>query len=707
MLTYVYSAAFAVVAFAILYMIVEHRKLMAMSEGTQQMSEVALKIRSGSTTFLKTIYPRIAAAALVLAVLIAISVNPMSGIFFIIGLILTTVSVVVGLSISTYANVRTTAKAYENRNEPENIATAHTVSATLQGSKICGIIVEASVILGLVVILVIMGEDSFIRPAGSINAPITAALTGYGLGWSVVAMFCRVAGGIFTKAADIGADLIGKVFMHFKEDDPRNPAVLADLTGDNVSDVASNEADLGESFAATPITCIIAATTVFATLPIASMYSAIAFVLILAIGGLLSAILGLHCASRVKATKKPSRQLNLSMYIAMAGTLLTSAVASYCLFANKELPGTFKLGWATPLVCSLCGILAGPLIGLIAQYFTDSEGKWAKRVAKDAKIGSAICVSTAMGAGLISVFWEVAVVVVFAGISLAVGGPYGNAVMALGMLAFVAQPIGVDAFGPISDNAGGIAENSGLSPEDEKKTRTITDKDDAAGNTTAAIGKGYAIGSAAAVVMSMISSYAMSYGATTVNLLNAKVLLSIVAGGGLVWLFCGLLQKYTGMAAAEMAEEVKKQLLRKEVLDGTVEPDALACIKIGTENALRKMIAPVAIPIIATLGFGFILGPDSLCGALIGVAANGICLAIFFSNFGGLADNAKKRFEAAMEDIIEGMEGYDFAHDAATVGDTIGDWCKDVVAVCIDIFMKIMATTATMLAPMFLQYSIF
>lgn len=521
-------------------------------------------------------------------------------------------------------------------------------------------------------------------------------------------MFCRVAGGIFTKAADIGADLVGKVYMHFKEDDPRNPAVLADLTGDNVSDVASNEADLGESFTATPVTTIIAAVNVFALCPEELLEKAVAFPFILAAGGLISAIIGLFVSVHIKKMKKASSQLNISMYIAMTGTLITSFAASYYLFAGETLPAEFKLGWFTPFACSLCGILAGPIIGLIAQYFTDSEGKWAKLVAKDAReAGSAICVSTAMGAGLISVFFEVAAVVVFAGISLAVGGAYGNATMALGMLAFVAQPIGADAFGPISDNAGGIAENAGFDEETERKVRRITDENDAAGNTTAAIGKGYAIGSAAAVVMSMISSYVMSYGATSIDVLNAKVLLGILAGGGLVWLFCGLLEKYTGTAAAEMAEEVRKQFKRQEVIDKKVEPDALACIKIGTQNALKKMVIPVLIPIIATLGFGFILGPDSLCGVLIGVASNGVCLAIFFSNFGGLADNAKKRFEAALEDVIEGMDGYDFAHDAATVGDTIGDWCKDVVAVCIDIFMKIMATLATMLAPFFLQYSLF
>ena len=704
LLQHVYCATLAGITVAAIYMFTQYREVIAMSEGTAAMAAIAAKIRAGAKVFTKAIYKRIIPVALVLASIICFVVEKWAGVAYLAGALFTSLSVIVGMSVATFANVRATATALENVDEDEDVATARTCNTTIKASQICGIIVHSSVLLGLVLTTWISGWDSFFLKEGSLVIPIVARLTGYGLGWSTIAMFCRVPGGIFTKAADIGADLIGKVYMHFKEDDPRNPAVLADLVGDNVNDIDGNQADLGESFNATPVTVIVTAINMYGRTTNPTMLAlAVAYPFILALGGLISSIVGLYYASHAKSTTNPSRQLNISMFIAAGGTLITSLGASYFLFyVSGVMPAEFTWGWASPFWSTVCGIVAGVGIGFVAQHYTDLESKWAKMVSKTAKNGSAICASMSQVGGWISCLPEIAIVAIFSAIAAYIAGPYGRSVMALGMLAFVAQPIGADAFGPISDNAGGIAECCEL-PDRVRKT---TDKNDAAGNTTAAVGKGFAIGSAAAVVISQITTYRIAYGAPYLDITQGNVFLGASLGSGLMAAFCGLLGLYTLKAADEMAAEVRKQLMDPAVKAGEREPDSHKCIVISTVNALKKMIVPVAIPVVSIVAIGFLLGADAGGGTLVGVELVGLPLAIYFSNAGGLADNAKKRFEAGLEDVFEGMEGYDLAHDAAVVGDTIGDWYKDVVAVSIDIFMKIMGTIALMLAPMFAAYQI-
>ncbi len=692
------------IGLASIYMATQFRAVKRMDEGTVEMSATAAKIRFGSKVFTKAIYRYIIIVGAVLTGILIFTIEPGAGIAYAGGIACTTVAALIGMTVATLTNVRAAATALKNQNEKESIATARTVNTTIKGSQICGIAVPAANLLGLTAVIIISGWGSFSAGEGDLIIPIVARLTAYGLGWSTLAMFCRVAGGIFTKAGDIGADLIGKVFMHFDEDDPRNPAVLADQVGDNVNDIMANMADLGESFGATPITTIICAINMWGNNDNELMLVfAIVYPFVLALGGLISAIIGLFYASHAKESEDPSKQLNISMYIAAGGTLITSLIASWFLFKKGITPDEFTLGWISPFLSTVCGILAGVGVGLIAQYYTDLNSKWAKRTAKTAKNGSAICASMSQAGGWISILPEIGVIYAFSIIASIIAGPYGGAVMALGMLAFVAQPIGADAFGPISDNAGGIAECSKLPP----KVRRITDKNDATGNTTAAMGKAFAIGSAAAVVNAQLRSYAMAYGASEINILQNNVWLGAAIGAGLIAAFCGLLGLYTIKAANEMAAEVRRQLLDPDVVAGKKEPDSNICIHIATVGSVKKMVVPVLIPICATVSIGFLFGPAALGGTLASVALFGVPLAIYFSNAGGLADNVKKRFEAALEDVVKGMPEYDLAHDAAVVGDTIGDWFKDVVAVSIDIFMKIMGTLAVMLAPLFAQMQVF
>jgi len=701
----VYYVAFGVITILAFYMITQFIGVKRLSEGTKAMSELAASIRSGSKVFTKVMFRIILIVAAILAAIIAFTIEFGAGWSFLLGLAMTTISNIVGMSVATYTNVRASATAKkgveDGLTDPQTCA--RTVNVTIKGSQICGLIVHSTSLLGLV-IATMLSQDIPLIPNEHGIIPLVARLTAYSIGWSIVAMFCRVAGGIFTKAADIGADLIGKVFMHFKEDDPRNPAVKADFVGDNVNDIAANQADLGESHTATPVTTMVTAVTLFANgnNP-ALLTAAIAYPFMLSLGGLISSAVGLFYASHAKESDKPEKQINASMYIAAAGTMIASLVISYFVFGKIDVPADFKLGWISPFLSTVCGVISGVAVGLIAEHFTGLDGKWAKSVSEMAKRGSALCASQSQAAGWISCFPEMLVVGIFSYISAAIAGPYGRAVMALGMLAFVAQAIGVDAFGPISDNAGGIAESCGLDP----RVRVITDKNDSAGNTTAAIGKGFAISSAFAVVVSQTQTYVRAYGGNSLDILDLRVAAGLGIGAGLAALFCGLLAYYTLIAADEMAAECRRQFADPDVVSGKKLPDSDRCIHISTVNGLKKMTWPVAIAVGSTLIVGFVGGPEMLGGMLVGATYVGVPLAIFFSNAGGLADNAKKRFEAGLvKGLEEGTPEYDAAHDSAVVGDTIGDWMKDVVAVSIDIFMKIMGTLALMLAPLFAAYHI-
>lgn len=703
-----------VVTLAGVYMILQYRGLLKLPEGTAEMSLLAARIRFGSKVFTRKMFKYIFIVAAIFTLIITLVLERWSGVTFAGAVFFTTVACLVGMSVATYTNVRATAAAKEGVEDPngsERKTLAKTVNVTLKGSQICGIIVHSSAALGLSLTmlfsLLFNGMDCFM-PTGKANViPIITRLTAYSLGWSLVAMFARVAGGIFTKAADIGADLIGKVFMHFDEDDPKNPAVIADQVGDNVNDIEGNQADLGESFTAAPVTAIVTAVAMYGRdLNDTTLLAAtIAFPFILVLGGLISSIIGLFFASHVKESKDPGVQLNISMYIAVAGSLISSLAGAYFIFGrNNIVSPDFKLGWISLFLTAVIGIASGVAVGFIASYFTDLESKWAKRVADMAKNGAALCISMAMAGGLISCFFEISVVAIGVYAASTIAGPYGRAIMALGMLCFISQPIAADAFGPISDNAGGIAE---YCFKNEPAIRRITDKNDAKGNATAAQGKGFAISGAAAVVLSQLNTFKVAYGGLYIDISSDAPMMGGQVASGLMALFCGLLAYFTLMAAGKMADEVKKQLSIKEVVSGEREPDAGACIDISTANGLKYMVIPVAVIFGATLIIGFMFGNECLGGAQAGNMYVGLPLAIFFSNAGGLADNAKKRFEAGLVLGFEpGTAGYDRAHDAAVQGDTIGDWMKDVVAVSIDINMKIMGTTALMLAPLFAAYHI-
>lgn len=729
---YVCWAAFLVVAVAFCYMYSQYRRVKKyrFEEATSPMQELAAKIRDGAKEFVKTLYKWIIIAGIVLFVVLIIVMGIDVGLLFLLGLTLTAIAELIGMSIATLANVRTAATAYEFRDLPlesevendpsydekaklENrkanaAANAKINNAAITASQICGIAVMAAGILGFAFIVLITPWSGFFAQPGKTAILIVKRVTGYSLGWSVMAMFARVPGGIFTKAADIGADLIGKVLMHFKEDDARNPAVLADFIGDNVNDIKGNMADLGESFVATPVTAIIAAAVTFGNPESeAALTAAVAFPFFLMVAGLVGSIVGLFYASHARKSDHPEKQINASLFISAGFAMAGGLVGSVVLFKGAAIPSVFKYGSATGFICDVLGIASGVIVGFVAKYFTDLKSKMVANISQRAKQGNALAIVEAQVVGWISVPFEVIVVAFASYVAGRIGDVYGTAIMAAGMLSFIAQPISADAFGPIADNAGGIVESC----ECGDRTRSRTDVIDAFGNSSAAVGKGFAICSAAAVVLTQIKTFSAAAGISNVDLLNGEVQLGVLIGGALMAFFCGLLWKYTNEAANEMAAEVRKQLEKPEVISGKAEPDSKACIKIATNDAVKRTVTPVAIVIVETVFVGFVFGPHAMAGCLEGTSLVGIILAIYFSNAGGAADNSKKRYEAGLEtdpasNFMPGTAEFEAAHDATVACDTVGDGQKDVVAVSCDIFMKIMGTLATMLAPMFSQYAL-
>ena len=729
---YVCWAAFLVAIVAFVYMYTQYRRVknFKFAIGTEPMQELAAKIRNGAKRFVEALYKWIVVAGLVLFLILIFVMGIDVALLFLFGLTITAIAELIGMSIATLANVRTAATAYEFRDLPLESEVANDESyddkakaeiakanaeanakinnTAITASQICGLAVMTAGIIGVAFVVLITPWSGFFAQPGKTAILIVKRVTGHSLGWSIMAMFARVPGGIFTKAADEGADLIGKVFMHFKEDDARNPAVLADFIGDNVNDIKGNMADLGESFVATPVTAIIAAVVTFGNPENeAVLTAAVAFPFILMIAGLIGSIVGLFYASHARKSKNPERQINASLFIAAGFAMVGGLVGSMYLFKGSAVPGVFKYGAVTGFICDVLGIAAGVVVGFVSKYFTDLKSRMVAGISQRAKQSNALAIVEAQVVGWISVPFEVIIVAIAAYVAGRVGDTYGSSIMAAGLLSFIAQPIAADAFGPIADNAGGIVESCDCG----HRTRSRTDIIDAFGNSSAAVGKAFAICSAAAVVLTQIKTFSAAAGIANVNLLNGDVQLGNLIGGALMAFFCGLLWKYTNEAANEMAAECKKQFARPEVVNGQEEPDSEACVTIATNDAVKRTITPVVVVIAETLLIGFIFGPYAMAGCLQGTSLVGIILAIYFSNAGGAADNAKKRYEAGLENIKEenfmpGTEEFEAAHDATVACDTVGDGQKDVVAVSCDIFMKIMGTLATMMAPMFSQYAL-
>ncbi len=698
-----YIIAIAIALLALLLLAVNFRYTMKLSEGTKEMSELAATIRSGANMFLKTEFRMIAIVVAVVAVVFSLLIEKLSGITFIVGACMSSAACLLGMKGATWANVRTTNAARETK------SISKTVKVALRGGSISGLAVQAFGLIGLVVILLVMsGMDTSSKSSGLINLlecnAFSLRLTTYSLGCSIVAMFNRVAGGNYTKAADISADIVGKVDFDLPEDDARNPSTIADFIGDTVNDIAGNCSDLLESFVATVVASILIANTIAKGVTGALLDATTYFPVVMAAAGLLGSVLGILF---VQVSKKdhtnPSKQLNMATYIAAALAIGLSGCAAYYFFGNIELYDSFKIGWASPWVASLMGIVSGIAVGKITEYYTSTDFKPVQKLAQVSPEGSAFVVTKGDAVGSRSVLLPVLVI----GISLLLSGKlcgvYGIAISSLGMLSFVAVTVAIDAFGPIADNAGGIAESCHL----DESVRAITDKLDAVGNTTAAIGKGFAIGSAAFATVSLIFAYVGSYSDAAEPVLNFAsfiVIAGAIIGGALIEFFTAMLTDNTIDAAHEMADESIRQLKIPGVIEGTVRPDYDKCIKMAADNALRKMLAPSLLALFVPVIGGVVFGVEFVGGLLVGATIVAIPRAIFMGNSGGAFDNAKKFVESG---ALPGHGKGSDAHKATVTGDTVGDTRKDVVGVALDIFIKTMSTVANTLATVFASFHIF
>lgn len=695
-----YVIVLAVIVLTFCYVAFNYVRIRKMSEGTAEMAEMAAIIRSGASTFMKTEYKTISIVVILVALVFSLFIEKTSGITFIMGAAMSSIVCVLGMRSATYANVRTANRARES------LSIGETVKVALCGGSISGLAVQAFGMFGLVSVLLMWGGVDADATGTGFLANLTCnpsimRISTYSLGCSVVAMFNRVAGGNYTKAADISADILAKIRHDMPEDDSRVPNVVADFIGDNVNDIAGNCSDLLESFVATMAAAIMIAVSNFAPLGDAVFSATATYPIVLAGGGLLGCLLGLGFAAIRKMGDNPSRELNIATWISAGLTIIIGLVASYVIFNDIEI-ADFRFGWLSPWISGVLGIVCGIAIGTITEYYTSADFKPTKLLAEMAKDGESFVITKGDAVGSRSCLASILLIgiaLVLAGI---VCGTYGIAIAALGMLAFVGATVSIDAFGPIADNAGGLAESCHLAPE----VRVITDKLDSVGNTTAAIGKGFAIGSAAFATVSLITAYVGNYssGAPILNMASFIVVAGAIIGGALVEYFSALLTDNTIESARLMAEEGDRQLSIPGVLEGTVKPEYNRCVEMAARQALKKMLVPSCLALLIPIAGGFLFGVEFVGGLLVGATVCAIPRALFMGNSGGAFDNAKKYIESG---AIEGHGKGSAAHKAAVTGDTVGDTRKDVVGVALDIFIKMMSTVANTLVTLIRNFTLF
>lgn len=689
-----------------------------LDEGTDRMKEIAAAIRVGANAFITYEYKIIAVVVVIIAVAFAAIFTVQYGEFswepsvcFMIGVIMSASAGWVGMKIATYANVRVSNTARNTKN------IGSTLKVALKGGSVMGLCVGGFALLGLFLVYIIFGFGLNMLDIEALRGAhvFTQCLSCYALGCSIVAMFNRVGGGIYTKAADMGADLVGKTEAHIPEDDPRNPATIADNVGDNVGDVAGLGSDLLESFVGAISSAIILAVSLYLSnvannLEVSDdmLSKMMYFPLVFAAIGLIASILGIAYVLLKKGSDNPHRDLNISTWSAAGITIIGGFIATYLLFNGENADilkvAGFNIGFISPWIAASLGVVSGVIIGGIAEYYTSYDYKPTQTIAQASKEGAALTITQGLSVGMKSCMYPLIVLGITTYASYAVSGMFGIAMAAVGMLSFVSATVSVDTYGPISDNAGGIAEMSELEPE----VREITDKLDSVGNTTAAIGKGFAIGSASLAALSLMVSFLYAFqpegSSLDLNFTNPLILAGALVGGALPYLFSGMLIEAVANAARKMVEEVRRQFRDiPGILEGKAKPDYKTCIEISSQGALKEMRMPAIISIIFPVIAGFLFGPYFVGGLLIGATLSAIMLAIFTGNAGGAWDNGKKYIESG---AIEGQGKGSPAHDAAVVGDTVGDPLKDTVGPSLDILIKIMSTVSLVAAVMFYNYNL-
>lgn len=690
-----------------------------MDEGTERMSEIASAIRVGANAFIKYEYKIIAVVAIIVAVAFGaiFSLQASDAIWqpsvcFIIGVSMSAAAGWVGMKIATYANVRVSNRARETK------SIGKTLKVALKGGSVMGLCVGGFALLGLFLVYVIFGMGLNLLSEKNLlegDSLFTQCLSCYALGCSIVAMFNRVGGGIYTKAADMGADLVGKTEAHIPEDDPRNPATIADNVGDNVGDVAGLGSDLLESFVGAISSGIILAVSLALhitceekMIPYEQLKKMMYFPLVFAAVGLIASILGIAFVLVKKDSENPKRDLDISTWAAAALTILAGFGTCFFLFngESKDMLKNmgFAIGFVSPWVAASIGVVSGVVIGMLAEYYTSYDYKPTQMISQASKEGPALTITQGLAVGMKSCMLPLIVLGIATYASYAVSGMFGIAMAAVGMLSFVSATVSVDTYGPISDNAGGIAEMSELDPE----VRQITDKLDSVGNTTAAVGKGFAIGSASLAALSLMVSFLYAFlpkgEELNLDFTNPLILSGALVGAALPFLFSGMLIEAVAKAARKMVEEVRRQF--KEIpgiLEGKAKPDYKTCIEISSQGAIKEMKVPAILAILFPLVSGFLFGAYFVGGLLIGATLSAIMLAIFTGNAGGAWDNGKKYIEAGG---VEGQGKGSPAHDAAVVGDTVGDPLKDTVGPSLDILIKIMSTVSLVAAVLFNEYNL-
>ena len=634
--------------------------------GTDRMKEIAASINEGAKAFLFAEYKILAIFIVVLFLAIGLFLRENSwitAVCFLCGALFSILAGYVGMNVATKANVRTANAA---RTSGMNKA----LSVAFSGGSVMGMCVVGLGLLGASVLYMIIGK--------------LGVLFGFSLGASSIALFARVGGGIYTKAADVGADLVGKVEAGIPEDDPRNPAVIADNVGDNVGDVAGMGADLFESY----VGAIISAMTLGAV-AFSGSSKGVVFPLVIAACGILASVIATFFV-RGSEGANPHKALKMGSYVSALLVVIASVILS------KVMLGGF--GAAIAIVS---GLVVGLVIGIVTEVYTSGDYKFVKKIAQQSETGSATTIISGTAVGMMSTW--IPVVLICLGIFLAYrfAGIYGIALAAVGMLSTTGITVAVDAYGPIADNAGGIAEMSGL----DHSVREITDKLDAVGNTTAAMGKGFAIGSAALTALALFVSFTQATGLTadSVALTNPNVVIGLLIGGMLPFVFSAMTMDSVSKAAYSMIEEVRRQFREiPGVMEGTTKPDYKTCVAISTTSALKEMLVPGIMAVVVPLLVGIVLGSTALAGLLAGSLVSGVMLAMFMSNAGGAWDNAKKYIEEGNH----GGKGSE-AHKAAVVGDTVGDPFKDTSGPSINILIKLMTVVSTVFAAIFSMNGLF